>query len=75
MKIKYMTTEEFENTQGDGLAPVLFNIALDKVFREVEINTRGIIVYRNQQVVVHVDNVTIFGWTRQLLEEKYKELN
>lgn len=37
--------------EGDGLAPILFNIALDNVIREMGIVTRGIMLCRDQQIV------------------------
>lgn len=53
---------------GDRLAPILFNIAFDKVT-----DARGIILYRDQQIVAHEDYVTFVRTIRGLEFKELKE--
>jgi hypothetical protein len=42
--------------QGDPLSTVLFNIVLEVVFRDRELQTQGIIYFRKQQVIAYADD-------------------
>jgi sorting nexin-29 len=43
--------------QGDALACLLFNIALEKVIREAGVQTRGTIFYKSVQILAYADDV------------------
>ncbi|PNF39028.1 hypothetical protein B7P43_G04845 [Cryptotermes secundus] len=45
--------------QEDSLACLLFNIALEKVVRDADINTRGTIFYKPVQILAFADDIDI----------------
>jgi sorting nexin-29 len=47
--------------QGDPLACLLFNISLEKVIRDAEIETRGTIFNKSVQTVAYADDIVITG--------------
>jgi hypothetical protein len=47
--------------QGDTLACLLFNIALEKVIRDSGIERRGIIYYKSVQVLAYAHDLDIIG--------------
>jgi sorting nexin-29 len=47
--------------QGDSLACLLFNIALEKVIRDAGIRTRGTIFYKSVQLLAYTDDTDIIG--------------
>ena len=47
--------------QGDALACLLFNIALEKVIRDDAVNIRGIIFYKSIQILAYADDIDITG--------------
>jgi sorting nexin-29 len=47
--------------QGDALVCLLFNIALEKVIRDANINIRGNIFYRSVQIHAYADDIDIIG--------------
>jgi hypothetical protein len=47
--------------QGYALACLLFNIALEKVIRDANINIRGNIFYKSVQILAYADNIDIIG--------------
>jgi sorting nexin-29 len=47
--------------QGDALACLLFNIALEKVIRDANINIRGNIFYKSVQILAYADDIDITG--------------
>jgi sorting nexin-29 len=55
--------------QGDTLACLLFNIALEKVIREAGIQTRGTIFYKSVQILAYADDVDIVGRSLCAMEE------
>jgi len=54
--------------QGDALACLLFNIALEKVIRDAAVNARGTIFYKSVQILAYADDIDIIGRTRQWLK-------
>jgi hypothetical protein len=50
--------------QGDSLACLLFNIALEKVVRDAGINTRGTMLYKSVQILAFADDINIIGRTQ-----------
>lgn len=74
IKIQNMRTEKFEITQGrrqgDELAPILFNITLNKVEKNIY---KGInIMQRQTNSSVYVDVVASVGRIRRELKERSK---
>jgi hypothetical protein len=55
--------------QGDALSTILFNIVLEKVIRNIEINPNGTIFNRTRQYLAHVDEVVILGISVRATEE------
>jgi sorting nexin-29 len=47
--------------QGDALACMLFNIALEKAVREAGIEKRGTIYHKSMQVLACADDIDIIG--------------
>jgi sorting nexin-29 len=60
--------------QGDSLACLLFNIALEKVVRDAGINTRGTIFYNSVQILVFADDIDIIGRTPKSMKETFLNL-
>ena len=55
--------------QGDALACILFNIALEKIIRDANINQRGNIFYKSVQILAHADDIDIISRTPKSLQE------
>jgi hypothetical protein len=53
--------------QGDSLATLLFNIDLEKVMREVIINSGGTISYGSKQHMAYADDIAIFARNTEAL--------
>lgn len=60
--------------QGDGIAPVLFNIALEIAIRRSKIQTNGTIFTKSQQILAYADDLVLTSRRIQDLEEIYIEL-
>lgn len=45
--------------QGDGIAPVLFNIALEIAIRRSKIQTNGTIFTKSQQILAYADDLVL----------------
>lgn len=60
--------------QGDGLSPVLFNLALEKVFRMARIDTKGTIFHKSKQVLAYADDIDIVGRSETAVKETFKAL-
>jgi hypothetical protein len=43
--------------QGDGLAPLLFNLALEYAIRKLSVNVKGTLEYHTTQIVGYADNI------------------
>jgi sorting nexin-29 len=57
--------------QGDGLAPLLFNIVLEYIIRKSNINTDGILIYKSIQIAAYEDDVNIMPQTQEDLKNTY----
>jgi hypothetical protein len=44
---------------GDGLAPLLFNLALEFVLRRLSTDLKGTIEYKSRRVLAYVDGIAI----------------
>jgi len=60
--------------QGDGLAPNLFNIALEYVIRQLSVQTTSTIFYKSVQLIGYADDINIMGRTKRAISEAYSEL-
>jgi hypothetical protein len=58
--------------QGDGLACLLFNIALEKIIRDANINTRGTIFFKSVQILAYADD--IIARTETAMKEAFTNL-
>jgi hypothetical protein len=60
--------------QGNSLACLLFNKALEKVVREACINTRGTTFYQSLQIWAIANDVNIIGRTKKSMKETFLNL-
>jgi hypothetical protein len=60
--------------QGDALACLLFNIALEKVIRDAAVNIRGTIFYKSVQILAYADDIDIIGRTQSAMTEAFTSL-
>jgi hypothetical protein len=47
--------------QGDKLAPLLFNLALEFILRRLSIGLEGTIEYKSTQILAHADDIAIIS--------------
>jgi hypothetical protein len=63
VKVQTELTDTFEIRQGlkqgDGLAPVLFNLALEYVIRKFPADAKGTLEYKMKQVVGYADDMSV----------------
>jgi hypothetical protein len=57
--------------QGDTLACLLFNIALEKVVRDSGIERRGTIYHKSVQVLAYADDLDIIGRSERAVREAF----
>lgn len=55
--------------QGDVLSPLLFNLVLERIIREININPGGTIYTRRSQVLAFADDLCIIGRKKEDIEE------
>jgi sorting nexin-29 len=55
--------------QGDALACILFNIALEKIIRDANINQPGNIFYKSVQILAYADDIDIISRSPKSLQE------
>lgn len=60
--------------QGDPLSTVLFNIVLEAVIRDSEIQTQGIIYQRKQQIIAYADDVALMTRSKTELEKAFSKV-
>jgi hypothetical protein len=60
--------------QGDALACLLFNVALEKVVRDAALNIRGTIFYKSVQILAYADDIDIIGRTQSAMIEAFNSL-
>jgi len=61
--------------QGDGLAPNLFNIALEYIIRQFSVQTTSTIFHKSVQLIGYTDDINIMGRTKRAISDVYGELN
>jgi hypothetical protein len=57
--------------QGDVLACCLFNIALEKIVRDANVWTRGIIYNKSTQLLAYADDKDIMGRITRAMSESF----
>jgi sorting nexin-29 len=60
--------------QGDGLAPLLFNLALEFILRRLSIDLEGTIEYKSTQILAFADDIAIISRSLSDATEIYNEL-
>jgi sorting nexin-29 len=60
--------------QGDGLAPLLFNLALEFILRRLSIDLEGTLEYKSTQILAYADDIAIISWSLSDVTEIYNEL-
>jgi hypothetical protein len=60
--------------QGDGLAPNLFNTALEYVIRQLSVQPTSTIFHKSVQLIGYADDINIMGRTKRDISEAYGEL-
>jgi sorting nexin-29 len=60
--------------QGDALACLLFNIALEKVIRDSGIQTRGTIFFKTVKILAYADDIDLMARTFPGLNEAFSNL-
>jgi len=58
--------------QGDGLAPILFNIALEYVIRKLLVLTTSTIFYKLVHLIGYADDINIMGRTERATSTESK---
>jgi hypothetical protein len=61
--------------QGDVLACILFNIALEKIIHEANINQRGNIRYKSVEILAHANDIYIISRSPKSLQEATTSLD
>ena len=57
--------------QGDSLACLLFNLALEKTVRNAGIQTNGTIFYKSVQLLAYADDIDIIARSQTALKEVF----
>jgi len=60
--------------QGNALACLLFNIALERVIRDSGIQTRGTIFFKTVQILAYADDIDLMACTTPGLNEAFLNL-
>jgi hypothetical protein len=78
VKIQNYLTDHFEVRrglkQGDGLAPLLFNIVLEYAIRQSSVDVSSSLIYKSGQTVGYADDINIMERSMQTVEKIYREL-
>jgi sorting nexin-29 len=60
--------------QGDALSCILFNLALETVITDSEIETKGTIYNKSTQILAYADDIVVVGRSTYALKETMKKL-
>jgi len=60
--------------QGHGLAPNLFNIAMEYVIRQLLVQTTSTVFHKSVQLIGYADDINIMGRTKRAISDVYGEL-
>ena len=64
----------YGSKQADGLAPNLFNIAVEYVIRNLSVQTTSTIFHKSVQLIGYADDINIMGRMKRATSEVYGEL-
>jgi sorting nexin-29 len=59
--------------EGDALSCILFNLALEKVIRDSEIETEGTTCNKSTQILAYTDDIVTIGRSIETLKETQKK--
>jgi hypothetical protein len=78
VKIQNDLTNHFEVKrglkQGDGLAPLLFNIVLEYALRQLSVDVNSSLIYKSGQIFGYADDLNIMRRSMQTVENIYRQL-
>jgi hypothetical protein len=78
VKIQAQLTDAFKIRQGlkqgDGLAPLLFNLALENAIRKLSVNVKGTLKYHTTQIVGYANDICLLSRNIKAIKETYQEL-
>jgi hypothetical protein len=78
VKVQTELTDTFDIRQGlkqgDGLTPMLFNLALEYVIRKLPADANGTLEYKMNQAVGYADDIRLLGISARSVNEVYEEL-
>jgi sorting nexin-29 len=78
VKLKTVLSRQFDIKegvwQGYPLACLLFNISLEKVIRDAEVETRGTIFNKSAQILAYADDIVIIGRSLKKLSLGWRKL-
>jgi sorting nexin-29 len=60
--------------QGDGLAPILFNFALEHIIRQLPVDTNSSLVNKSSQIIGYADDINIVARSRTIAKEIFIKL-
>ena len=61
--------------QGDGMSCLLFNIAVEKIIRDAELETKGTIYSKPIQILAYADDIDTVGRTINSIKEAFLALS
>jgi sorting nexin-29 len=60
--------------QGDGLAPSLFNLAMENIIRKLTLNVKGTLEHHTTQIIGYTDDICLLSRNCRAIQEMYQEL-
>uniref|UniRef100_A0A0K8SN56 Reverse transcriptase domain-containing protein n=1 Tax=Lygus hesperus TaxID=30085 RepID=A0A0K8SN56_LYGHE len=79
VRVQGELSEPFQSTkglrQGDALACILFNVALDRSIKDAGLDRRGTIFSRSVQILAYADDIDIIGRSQRDVKEAFLVLN
>jgi hypothetical protein len=71
-----MTTFKIEQglKQGDGLAPTIFNLAVEYVIRKLPVDANGSLKFKMGQIVGYPDDICLLGRSLRSVKDMYQDL-
>jgi hypothetical protein len=60
--------------QGNGLAPMIFNLVLEYVIRKLPVDANGTLEFKMCQIVGYADDICLLGRSLRSLKDMYQDL-
>jgi hypothetical protein len=60
--------------QGDGLAPSLFNLAMENINRKLTVNVKGTLEPHTTQITGYSSDIHLLSMNRRTIQKMYQEL-